>query len=80
MDGAWANESPPLALRPRGEQLIDMELEVPEESVENVTGSELSNYTLDPALCGNVTTEYERVSVFLFCPVVFENVAQLKRI
>jgi hypothetical protein len=40
-----------------------MELEVPEESVENVTGSELSNYTLDPALCGNVTTEYERVSV-----------------
>jgi hypothetical protein len=43
-----------------------MEIEVSEEFVaqpENATGSELSNYTLDPALCGNVTTEYARVRV-----------------
>jgi hypothetical protein len=29
---------------------------------ENGTGEEYTNYTLDPALCGNVTPEYERVS------------------
>ncbi len=39
---------------------------------ENVTGSELSNYTLDPALCGNVTTEYERVSVSILPMSVWE--------
>ena len=41
-------------------------MEVFEETTElgmmNETVDELSNYTLDPALCGNVTPEYEKVS------------------
>jgi hypothetical protein len=40
-----------------------MEMPDPVMDMDNETMEGYSNYSLDPALCGNVTPEYERVSL-----------------
>jgi hypothetical protein len=43
--------------------LLNMEVTDSLMDMDNETMEGYNNYSLDPALCGNVTPEYERVSL-----------------